>query len=381
MNKDLKDYIIQMRRYFHMYPEVSLNEINTSKKIIEELKKMRLNPQLLKNNCIVVDINGSELGKTIALRADMDALSIEEENSHDYKSRNQGVMHACGHDGHMAMLLGAAKYFSENKNFKGTVRCLFQPSEETGEGANLMIKQDVLKNVDEIFAIHLWSGIEVGKISIGEGPQTAAVGIFNIEIIGKGGHGSMPHECIDSIVIASNVVCSLQNIVSRFLNPMDVGVISVGEFHSGSRFNIISERAKLSGTTRVYKKDLLESLPKKMEEVIKGISMAYGAKYTFNHKWGIENPTVNNCEIAQTIKKLKVKDAEFIDIGPLPIGEDVGNMMTLVPGVLALVGAGNKEKGIDNPHHHPKFEIDEDSLIIGANLHIEVALNFLSCHL
>lgn len=377
MDKNLKNYIINMRQHFHMYPEVSLQEVNTSKKIAEELTNMGLSPQILKNNCVFVDINGDEPGKTIALRADMDALSIEEENTHDYKSKHKGVMHACGHDGHMAMLLGAAKYFSLNRDFKGTIRCLFQPSEETGEGANLMIKQDVLKNVDSIFAIHLWSGIEVGNISIGSGAQTAAVGIFDIQVEGKGGHGSMPHECIDSIVVASNVVCGLQNIVSRSINPMDVGVISVGEFHSGSRFNIISDKASLSGTTRVYKKELLETLPQKMDEVIKGITSAYGAKYKFNHKWGIENPTVNSFNIVENIKKLKIENATFIDIGPLPIGEDIGNMLDIVPGALALVGAGNISKNIDKPHHHPKFEIDEDSLIIGTNLHINVALDFL----
>lgn len=377
MNQNLKDYIVHMRRYFHMYPEVSLQEVKTSEKIVEELKNMGLTPKLLNNNCVFVDIKGEKPGKTIALRADMDALSIQEENSHEYVSKNSGVMHACAHDGHMAMLLGAAKYFSENRDFSGTVRCLFQPSEETGQGANFMIEQDILKDVDGLFAIHLWSGIETGDISIGAGSQTAAVGIFNIDIEGKGGHGSMPHECIDPIVIGSNVVCALQNIVSRSINPMDVGVISVGEFHSGSRFNIIADKATLSGTTRVYKKELLETLPKKMEDVVKGITSAFGATYKFKHTWAIENPTVNSEEFVQSMKNLEVEDAKFINIGALPIGEDIGNMLDIVPGALALVGAGNISKGIDKPHHHPKFEIDENSLIIGTNLHIAVAKNFL----
>lgn len=379
IDKELEGYVVGLRRHFHTNPELSRQEVQTARRVCSELEGMGLSPQLLKDNCVMVDIKGdlADNGKKIGLRADMDALSIQEENDAPYRSINDGVMHACGHDGHTAMLLGAARYLASHRDFGGVVRCLFQPSEETGEGATLMIKQGCLEGLTRIFAIHLWSGIELGEISLSKGAISAATGVFTIDVTGKGGHGSMPQDSIDAIVATSALVTSLQSIVSRSLDPMDVGVLTVGEFHAGSRFNIIAERAHLSGTTRVYKKSLLDSLPRHIDRVCSGISAAYGTTYALDHKWAIKNPCVNDSATIDDIRKLKIKDASFIDVGPLPIGEDMGDMLDVVDGALALVGSKNSAKGFDKPHHHACFDIDERALKIGCELHIAVALGYL----
>lgn len=381
MEKKLKDYVISMRREFHMYPEVSLGEVRTSTRVFEELKEMGLDPIRYPSNSVVVDIKGTSSGKTILLRGDMDALTIQEETGLEYSSKNNGVMHACGHDGHTSMMLGAARYLAENNTFAGTVRCVFQSAEEVGKGADLIIKEgNVLKGVDRVFAIHLWTDIECGGVYVEEGGQTAAVGIFKIEVEGKGGHGSMPQQCIDAVVVGSNIVTSLQNIISRGINPMDVGVITVGEFHAGDRFNIITGKATLSGTTRVYNPELLSIIPEKMTKVINGVCDMFEAKATFEHEWAIKSPSINDSATVNDIKNIISNNPnkyQTANLSPLPIGEDFASFLGAVPGALALVGARNEAKGIVFPHHHPKFQIDEDALEVGTNLYIDVALDFL----
>ena len=237
-----KDYVIEMRRYFHQYPEKSLEEYETSKRIKEELDKMGIPYISVANTGVIATIEGKNPGKTVALRADMDALSVVEENdSIDYKSKIDGMMHACGHDGHTSMLLGAGKVLNDMKDeINGTVKLFFQPAEEVAQGAKAMIADGALEGVDGVFGIHLWTDLECGKISVEEGPRMAAADIFKIIVKGKGGHGSLPQQGVDAVVVSSAIIMNLQSIVSRETSPLDSVVVSIGALHSGTRFNVIA---------------------------------------------------------------------------------------------------------------------------------------------
>ena len=240
---EIEKEIIDNRRYFHKHPELSFKEYNTSKIIIEKLEEMKIPYQKdIAKTGITAIIEGQQEGKTIALRADMDALPIQETSEVSYKSINDGVMHACGHDGHIAMLLGAAKAINQLKhNLKGNVKLIFQPAEEGHAGAKYMINEGVLDGVDEIYGIHLWNYQNVGEIGVKDGPIMAAADIFEIDIIGKGGHGATPHGTVDAVVVAAHIINSLQTIVSRNTNPLESTVVTVGMINGGYNFNIIAD--------------------------------------------------------------------------------------------------------------------------------------------
>lgn len=379
--KNYKDYIVSMRRDFHKYPEKSGEEIRTSKRIKEELEGMGIPYKSVANTGVIGTIKGKNSGKTIALRADMDAISVFEESDVDYKSKDDGMMHACGHDGHMAMLLGAAKLLNDNKDkINGTVNLLFQPAEEIAKGAKAMIEDGALEDVDGVFGIHLWGDLDYGKVSVEEGPVMASADIFKITIKGKGGHGSLPHQGIDAAVVACAIVMNLQTIVSRETSPIEPVVISIGSIKSGTRFNVIASDAILEGTARCFNPPLREEIPKMIERIIKHTAEAYRAEASLEYTFGMPT-SINNEECSKlaknSIKKIIGKDG----IGYMPkltIGEDMAEYLNRVPGVIALVGSKNECKGCIYPNHHGKFDIDEDSLEIGAALHVQYALDFLN---
>ena len=255
--KNVKDYVIDLRREFHMYPERSGEEFRTSQRVKEELDKLGIPYTTAGGTGVIGIIKGEKPGKTVALRADMDALEVYEKNDIPYKSKTDGLMHACGHDGHTAMLLGAAKVLSMIKNeLKGCVKLFFQPAEEIAQGALKMIDDGAMEGVDSVFAIHLWSGLPMGKISVEAGPRMAAVDVFDITVNGKGGHGSAPHEGVDALVAASDIVMALQTIVSRELSPLEPVVVTVGKLVAGTRFNVLASEAKLEGTNRYFNQKL-----------------------------------------------------------------------------------------------------------------------------
>ncbi|MGL5759972.1 MAG: amidohydrolase, partial [Cetobacterium sp.] len=236
-----KNYIINMRREFHKYPEPSFQEFRTSKRIQEELTKMEIPFKVIAGTGIVGFINKGKKGKKIILRADMDALQVQECTGVEYCSVNNGLMHACGHDGHSAMLLGAAKVLNEIKDtLVGEVRLFFQPAEEIAQGALKMLEEESIDDADGCFAIHLWSDLPFGKVSVEAGPRMASADIFEIIVNGKGGHGSLPHQTIDAVVVGSALIMNLQSIVSREISPLESSVVTVGSFHSGTRFNVIA---------------------------------------------------------------------------------------------------------------------------------------------
>ena len=382
ITKKYKDYIIEKRRYFHMNPEPSFNEYNTSKVVQEELKKIGIPFEVFAKTGIIATIKGQNSGKTVLLRADMDALEVYEKNDVSYKSQKDGLMHACGHDGHIAMLLGAAHVLNDVKNdFSGEVKLLFQPAEETAQGAKAVIEESKITNsIDAAFAIHLWQGVPVGKISLESGARMAAADLFSIKVKGKSGHGSMPHETIDAVVVASAIVMNLQHLVSRNTNPLDTLVVTVGKLVAGTRHNIIAGEALLEGTIRSFSDEVWKKVPEQLERVVKNTAAAYDASVEINLTRATP-PLVNNQDISNILKNSAVKlygEEVVTKYEKTPGGEDFAYFTQVVPGALAFVGIRNDAKGINSPHHSETFNMDEEALEMGANLYAQFAIDFLN---
>ena len=379
--KNIKDEIYAIRRHFHRYPELSFKEFNTAETISEHLDKLGISHKKgVGKTGIVGEINFGP-GPTIALRADMDALPIQEENNLDYKSLNDGVMHACGHDGHMAILLGAANALSKNSKLKkGTVRFIFQPAEEGLGGAKYMIEDGCLDKVDEIYGLHLWNYQLYGEVGIKDGPVMASADLFDIEVSGKGGHGATPQGTVDAIVVASNLVTMLQTIVSRNTNPLESTVLSIGKIKGGHNFNIISDKVHMSGTTRAYTEENRTMIKQRMKEVIEGVSKSFGADIKLNYKDGYP-PTVNHSsqvekvlEAASTIVASGAKNP-YLSMG----GEDFSYYLQNKPGCFFFVGsAPNENEILSTPHHCSHFNIDERALLVGASVYLNLIENSFS---
>lgn len=377
--KDYKDYLIEMRRWFHAHAEIAEREFETSKKIKEELTKYGIEwrPCSLETG-VLATVVGARPGKTILLRGDMDALPVTEETGFPFASQNPGFMHACGHDCHTASLLTAARLLQDHRDqLCGTVKFAFQPAEEVGTGAPGMINGGALEGVDSAFAIHIWSTIPSGKISIKGGPQMAAVDKFIIHIEGKGGHASAPHECIDPVVCMGAMISNLQSIVSRECNPADSAVLTIGKVASGTLWNIIPGTAYMEGTTRFFTRGLQKDFPEKMARMVNLTAEAYGCKADLNYI-PIIPPTINDDAVAELVKKSAAKvvsEENVVNIGPISTGEDFGLYLEKVPGVLALVGVGNEACGAIWPQHSPKYTVDEDALLNSVMLYAQVAFD------
>ena len=376
------DYQIEMRRYFHKYPEVSGKEYETCKKIREELDKMGI-PWV---HCgmetgTLATIQGGKPGKTILLRGDIDALTVQEVTGAEYASVNEGIMHACGHDCHISMLLTAAQILNDMKDeICGTVKLAFQPAEEIGAGAKAMIEEGALEGVEGCFGIHVWTDVPAGHVLCKNGPMMASADQFFIDIKGKGGHGAAPHQCVDAAVVASAVVNNLQTIVSRNMNPTDPAVVTVGVMEVGSRWNVVAEDAHLEGTTRCFSREAWAMIPEKMEEVVQNTAKAFGAeaKVTYNR---LLSPTINDGNFAALVngatKKILGDDSTY-DMPPTMGAEDMSCYMDKVPGAIAFLGTGNPECGAIYANHNGHFCVDESMLIKGAMLYAQVALDFNS---
>ena len=382
ITKKYKDYIIEKRRYFHMNPEPSFNEYDTSKVVQEELTKIGIPFEIFAKTGIIATIKGKSSGKTVLLRADMDALEVCEKNNVSYRSQKEGLMHACGHDGHIAMLLGAAHVLNEIKNdISGEIKLLFQPAEEIAKGAKAMIEESkIIDSIDAAFAIHLWQGVPVGKISLESGARMAAADLFSIKVKGKSGHGSMPHETIDAVVVASAIVMNLQHLVSRNTNPLDTLVVTVGKLTAGTRHNIIAGEALLEGTIRSFSDEVWKKIPEQIERVVKNTAAAYNAEAEIDLVRATP-PLVNNQDISDILKASAEKlygEEVVTKYEKTPGGEDFAYFTQAVPGALAFVGIRNDEKGINSPHHNETFDMDEEALEMGANLYAQFAIDFLN---
>jgi amidohydrolase len=376
-----KDCGIELRREFHMNPEPAMNEVRTQKRVMEELAKMGIPCKKAAGTGVVGIIEGKNPGKTIALRADMDALELDEANDVPYKSKNDGLMHACGHDGHTAGLIIAAKILNEVKGeMNGTVKLLFQPGEEVAKGAKQLIAEGELDGVDGVFGIHLWNGIEAGKVSIEAGPRMASAGIYHVNVQGKGGHGSMPHQAVDSLVVGAAIIMNLQSLVAREINPLEPAVVTVGIFNAGTRNNILADTAYLEGTTRCFSMEVNESIEGQMRRVIDKTAETYRATAELVYE-DLVLPTINDKRMSaigeQSVLKL-VGEEGLVLCEKTTGGEDFSFYTRQAPGAFAFVGIKNEEKIPLFPHHHPKFDMDEKGLEVASALYAQYAIDFLN---
>jgi amidohydrolase len=378
--KDIEKNIIGWRRDFHQYPELGFDEHRTSKIIGEALKEMGLAPQMnVGKTGVTADLTFGE-GPTIALRADMDALPMQETSGLDFSSKHDGVMHACGHDGHMAMLLGAAKVLTQNgDSFNGTVRFIFQPAEEGAGGARYMIEDGCLDGVDEIYGIHVWNYQPVGEVGITDGPVLAAADMFEINIKGIGGHGAAPQGTVDAVVVSSHLVQALQTIVSRNTNPLESTVVTIGTINGGHNFNIIADEVTLSGTARAYTEENRNLIKTRMAEIIDGVAKTFGAEISFDYEDGYP-PTINHTDPVN--KVLKAAERVVGEKAGLPYlsmgGEDFSYYLQKIPGCFFFVGsAPNDQKLFETPHHCSHFTMDERALLVGPSIYLNLVDDLL----
>ncbi|WP_249292071.1 M20 family metallopeptidase [Metabacillus flavus] len=383
VQKKDREKVIGWRRHLHMHPELSYQETKTSQFVYNELQK--LDGLVLSKptpTSVLARLNMGKPGKILAIRADMDALPIEEENDFEFTSRTPGVMHACGHDGHTAMLLGAAKILSEHKEkLSGEVRFIFQHAEEHPPGgAEELVNAGVMDGVDFVIGTHLWSPLETGKIGIVYGPMMAAPDTFKVRVIGKGGHAGVPHETVDSIAVSAQIISSLQQIVSRTTDASEQLVLSVTQISGGSADNVIPGFVEFGGTVRSFNEKLRNRIPEQIERIIKGITDAHQASYEFNYVTGYR-PVINEKHTTKLLHAAAehLYGQEAVEImKPSMVGEDFSAYLQKAPGCFFFTGAGNKGKGITYPHHHAKFTIDEDALEIGVSMFAEAARVMLS---
>lgn len=383
LSEKYKNELISYRREFHQNPEISWQEVRTSKRVEEELNKIGIDTERVANTGIVGTIKGKDHSKkTVALRADMDALPIQEANeSITYKSKNKGVMHACGHDSHIAMLLIAAKILQESKDkLNGIVKLIFQPAEEIVEGAKKMLDEGVLDGVNAILGIHIWSQFPAGKVSLEGGPRLAAGDRFKITVKGKGSHGAVPHLGVDAIVAASAIVMNLQTIVSREINPLEPAVVSLGKINGGFNFNVICNKVVIEGTTRSFNPNIQENFPSIIKRIIKKTASTFNAKAELDYTVG-SPPCINDPKISEIAKKSITKlygDDVICSLEKTTATEDFSYFNRKIPGIMVFLGGSNIEKNCVYPQHHEKFDIDEDVLPIGSSLYAQFALDFLN---
>ena len=379
--------LIKHRRTIHAFPELKFNEVSTANYIQEHLTKLNFSfESKIAETGVVCLLDSGIPGKTILVRADMDALPIHEENQVEYKSQNPGVMHACGHDGHTSVLLG---YASELKNSlqklipKGRVLLVFQPAEEGGMGADKMIEAGILEKykVDSCLALHVWNHIDYGKIGVVDGPMMASVDEFKITITGKSGHAAMPEHTVDPIMVGSYLVTALQTLVSRNTDPLDSLVVTVGSFHSGDAFNAIPETAVLKGTIRTFSKQQYQSIPERFQTLVKLHVESFGAKAEIAYN-RVDKPTINTPFMADFVRRAAVKllgEASVTTENAKTMGgEDFSAFLEKVPGVYFFVGSRNAEKGFVFPHHNSKFNFDENAMTIGLAVIQEVVTQYLA---
>lgn len=382
LSEKYQNEIVALRREFHQNPELSWQEYNTAARIEKELNKIGINDtKRIVGTGVVGSIKGEKGSKVVALRADIDALQVQEENDTSYRSKNDGIMHACGHDAHTAMLLGAAKVLWElREQFEGTVKLIFQPAEEVIEGAKKMLEEGVLEGVDSILAIHVWSELPSGKVSLEEGPRFAAGDRFKIAIKGKGSHGAMPHMGIDAIVAASAVVMNLQTIVSREIDPQEPAVISIGKIEGGENYNVICDSVMIKGTARSFNLQVQKKFPLLLERIIKHTASSFNARAELEYMEGAL-PCINDPAISKIAKGSITKlygNNIVVPYNKTTATEDFSFFLNKIPGVIAFLGTYNEEKGVIYPHHHNKFNIDEDILSIGTSLYAQFAIDFLN---
>lgn len=380
---DLLEQLIADRRDFHRHPELAYSEHRTARIIAERLSQYGYEVRTGVGQTGVIGLlRFDEPGRTLLYRADMDALPIEEQNEVDYRSQNPGAMHACGHDAHLAIALGVAKLIADDRaGLRGNLKLAFQPAEEAGGGALAMIRDGALDGVSAAVGLHIWNDIPVGKVAVSIGPMMAAVDEFEIVIEGRGGHGAMPHQAVDAIVVAAHVITALQTVISRQVSPLEPAVLTVGRVAAGTAFNVIAERAILNGTVRTFNKDTHQKMPAMIERVIRGVTESMGASYRLDYR-NHTPPLVNDPEIGSLVAECaaEVVGRENVLTGESARtmgGEDMSYFLERVPGCYFFVGSRNEDRGLIHPHHSPRFDIDEGAMEIAVQIMTRIIRRYL----
>jgi amidohydrolase len=387
--ESLRKKLVDQRRDFHMNPELSNREERTGRVIADRLRALNLDEVKtgVGKHGVVALLKGKQAGPVVAVRADMDALPISETLNVPYKSRNEGVKHACGHDVHLTVQLGVAEVLGKmREQMRGTIKFIFQPAEEgppAGEegGAELMIREGALENPrpSAIFGLHVMPNIEVGQIGYNIGPAMASSDRFSITIRGKKVHGAYPHDGIDTVVVAAECITALQSIRSRRINTQEPLVITIGSIHGGNRFNIITDEVKLEGTMRTLNEDVRKNAIEMMKQTLLGVTSAYGASYEL--EFGPNTPVTYNdpALVEATLASMRQVLGEKNLITPRPQmgAEDFSRYQQAIPGFFYFLGVGNKAKGITAMIHTPDFDVDEESLVIGVKVMSNVLMDYL----
>ena len=378
----VRETVIAWRRHLHQNPELSFHEERTAQFVADtlasfgDLEITRPTP-----TSVVARLIGARPGPVLAMRADMDALPIDEKNSHDFVSRHPGVMHACGHDGHTSMLLGAAKVLGARKGeLAGEVRFVFQHAEELNPGgAEDLVKAGVMDGVELVIGAHLWLPMPYGQVGVKSGALMASPDNFVITITGSGGHAAIPHETTDSIAIAAQVITNLQHIVARNVDPLASAVVSVTRIAGGTTYNVIPGQVELAGTVRTFDPALRARMPELMKRIVAGITAAHGASFSFEWDAGYR-PVINDERASELLRRAVVRalgSGVLVDAIPTMGGEDFSAYQQKVPGSFFFIGARNEERGITNPHHHECFDIDERALDSGTRIFVAAAMERL----
>lgn len=368
--KKIEPFVIKTRRHIHMYPETLFEEENTAKFIEENLQEIGFNTQRTATTGVIATLSGPIDGMTVALRADIDALNVTEENNISYCSKNPGKMHACGHDAHSAMLLGAAKLLYENKaHLTGRIKLIFQPAEEGGAGAKKIIDEGHLDDVDTIFGIHIWHDLPSGVVATRKGPTLASSDRFTIIITGEGGHAASPHLTVDPISVSTDIYNALQKIISREIDPFEPRVLALPNLKGSDAHNIIPRSARLQGTFRSLNSKVREYVIKRIHEIVEGYSKAWRCTGTVEFSSLGYPPLINSDEVVDEVTNI-IKELDDVEtMNQSMISEDFAFYLQKTKGAFITLGTYNENKGIIFPHHHPKFQVDEDILWKGTAIY------------
>jgi amidohydrolase len=365
--------LVALRRDLHQHPELSWSEERTPKKVAEYLEGRGLELRRVGRTGLLATVPGPP-GRTVLLRADMDALPLQEQSTAPYASQVPNVMHACGHDGHVAAAATAAR-LAAARRLPGTVRFVFQPAEEGEGGAQAVIADGVLEGVESVFGLHIWNELPVGTIGVKDGPLMAAVDRLKVVVHGRGGHGGKPHRSADPVVAAAHVVMALQTVVAREVSPQQAAVVTIGAIHGGQAFNVIPDEVTLTGTIRTFDAALRRSMPERIQRIAEGVAGGLQCRAEVEVRTG--NPPVINhpgaAEIARRAAVRVVGEERVVVPEPTMGGEDMALYFEKIPGCFVFVGGANPDQGLDQPHHSPRFDFDEQALAIGAEFLLQVA--------
>ncbi len=375
-----KEYLVALRRYFHAHPEVSKQEFHTCERIEEELDLMGIPYRRVGETGVYAWLDGGKgPGRVMVLRADIDALAMEDLKEVPYRSQNPGVCHACGHDGHTATLLAAAKILKKKQaEFSGQIRFFFQQAEEIGYGARIFVKEGLMEDASRVFGVHAASAMESGTISFTKGPQNASCDYFKITVTGRGAHVSKPHMGIDAAYVASQIVVALQSIVARNTDPLETVVVGVGVIKAGTQYNIVAEHAELEGTTRCFSDEVRQFTNERVTAIAKQTAALYGAEAEVEFR-DYANPLINNAKVVDEVisvgRRFLPEEAIITDREKELGADDFAYYMAVTPGMYAFVGTHNPaDSNTGVAHHHGLFDLDEEALLISCNMYVDYAL-------